>query len=181
MAATKEFEKAWRPVQHLVCCLVPGLVEMFFLLRSGLAQDSNMQATLLSHALDVVMQLLAKRNRKMPQHLHVQADNTSREMRNQFMFQWGALLVATGKFRSVSFAFLPVGHTHIDVDQRFSSIATYLSRQHILETPQDRLCHACVVRRFRAIHVCIVQGTRLDTLTVFRAGLHTEHPHALGN
>ena len=104
-----------------------------------------MQLTLLAHALDIAQGLLAKKGRALPSHLYIQADNTSREMRNQYCLLWGATLLAKRTFRSVSFGFLPVGHTHIDVDQRFSSIATYLGRVPVLETPEDfeqkKLCH----------------------------------------
>ena len=135
--ATKEFSNCWRPQQHMVCCLIPGLLECHFLMPSDLPMDSNMEMTLLSHSLDIALERLQKLGRQLPAHLHVQADNTSREMRNQNLAQWGALLVARGLFRSVTYGFLPVGHTHNDVGQRFSTVATHLAGQHTLETDED--------------------------------------------
>jgi len=95
-----------------------------------------MQMTLLSHTLDKVAAGLSKRGRDLPVNLVIQADNTCRETRNQFLFQWAAVLLLRGIFRSITFHFLPVGHTHLDLDQRFSIIATALSRQKVLETPE---------------------------------------------
>ena len=99
-----------------------------------------MEATLLTHTLDIAVEHLQRRGRKLPTHLHVQADNTSREMRNQITAKWGAVLVAKGLFRSVTFGYLPVGHTRNDVDQRVSTVATLLAGQAVLETSEDSSC-----------------------------------------
>lgn len=113
-----------------------GPQESYYLLASDAMQDSNMQLTLLSHTLDKVCTKLAQSGRQVPQNLVVQADNTCRETRNQWAFKWAAILLLRGLFRSITFNFLPVGHTHLDLDQRFSIITTALSRQRVLETPE---------------------------------------------
>ena len=77
------------------------------------------------------------RGKPMPAHLVVQADNTAREMRNSCLVQWGTGLVLKNLFRSVTFNFMVVGHTHILVDQRFSIIATGLGKPTVMETPED--------------------------------------------
>ena len=96
-----------------------------------------MVQTLLSHSLDIVMESLRQRGRAMPKHFTIQVDNTTRENRNQHLNKCAAALVMRSVFRSVTFSFLPVGHTHINLDQRFSSIATGLTQQNILETLED--------------------------------------------
>ena len=113
------------------------MVECYYLLGPEQAADSNMQMTLLTHTLDVVRDIMARRKRELPWHLAVHADNTCREQRNQFLMQWAASLSLKGLFRSISYTFLPVGHTHIGVDQRFSMIRAALCRQAVLETPED--------------------------------------------
>jgi hypothetical protein len=134
---TKETDKLWRPQEHLVGVLAAGVGEFYFLLSADSAKDSNMVQTLLSHSLDLVAETLRQRGRAMPKHLTLQMDNTTRENRNQHLNKWAAALVMRSVFRSVTFSFLPVGHTHINLDQRFSSIATGLTQQSILETPED--------------------------------------------
>ena len=90
---------------------MPGLIECYYLLGADFKKDSNMEATLLTHTLDIAVEHLQRRGQKLPTHLHVQADKTSREMRTQITAKWGAVLVAKGLFRSVTFGYLPVGHT----------------------------------------------------------------------
>ena len=137
LEATKEFEKCWRPDLHVVCVLVPGLIEQYFIMNTDLAKDSNMEATLCAHALDLCDELLGSRGCKLPAHLQIFADNTAREARNQHFFMWCSSLVSKDVFRSVAIGFLQVGHAHNQVDQRFSVVSTELARQDILETPED--------------------------------------------
>ena len=80
----------------MACCLAPGLLECQFLLGPDLPKDSCMEMTLLAHTLDLALERLQKVGRQLPAHLHVQADNTCREMRNQHLAKWGSLLVAKG-------------------------------------------------------------------------------------
>jgi hypothetical protein len=56
----------------------------------------------------------------MPCHLHIQADNTCREMRYQQGMLWMASLIRKSAFKSATTGFMQVGHTHIDVDQRWA-------------------------------------------------------------
>ena len=124
----------------MVGVLIAGVAECYFLMDQPMPADSNMELTLLSHALDIAQDLLRVRGRALPANLHVQADNTSRELRNQIGAMWAASLVAKNTFRSVTFGFLPVGHTRIDIDQRFSVIASELARKDILQTPEAISC-----------------------------------------
>ena len=52
------------------------------------------------------------------------------------MFAFCACLVALGHFQEVQLFFLIVGHTHDDIDQRFSVISNILKRQDILSLKQ---------------------------------------------
>ena len=58
--------------------------------------------------------------------LHLQVDNTSKQNKNKFMIGYLACLVKWHVFSQVYLSFLPVGHTHEDVDQYFSKIAGHL-------------------------------------------------------
>lgn len=62
----------------------------------------------------------------LPDCLYLQLDNTGRQCKSRFMFGWLGCLVKWGMFKDVYVSFLPVGHTHEDIDQLFSRLATYL-------------------------------------------------------
>ena len=67
----------------------------------------------------------------LPPTLQIQADNTTRENKNVYMFALCAALVGLGFFQEVGLYFLLVGHTHEDIDQRFSTISNTLKRSDI--------------------------------------------------
>jgi hypothetical protein len=138
MQLTKQNESAWRPQEHLMGVLAAGVGEFYFLLPPDSVKDTSSVATLLSHSLDLISDTLRQRGRCMPKHVVVQCDNTASQNRNQYLNKWAAALTMRSVFRSVSFNYLPVGHTHLNLDQRFSIIATGLNQQSVLETPEDR-------------------------------------------
>lgn len=69
---------------------------------------------------------------KLPHHLYLQVtncclqswqlDNTSKQNKNRFLVGYCAFLVQCGLFKSVRVSFLPVGHTHEDIDRVFSRV-----------------------------------------------------------
>jgi hypothetical protein len=63
--------------------------------------------------------------------LRIQADNCTRENKNIYMFALCTALVGLGYFQEVQLCFLIVGHTHEDIDQRFSIISNTLKRTNI--------------------------------------------------
>ena len=60
--------------------------------------------------------------------LYLQLDNTTKQCKSKYVFCYLALLVAWFLFSVVMLSFLMVGHTHEDIDQLFSRIATYLRK-----------------------------------------------------
>ena len=73
----------------------------------------------------------------LPRSLLVSADNITREYKNQHFATFMADQVATEKFEATEVQFLQAGHTHNEQDQRFSTVASLLSRAPVLEEPQD--------------------------------------------
>ena len=67
----------------------------------------------------------------LPPTLRIQADNTTRENKNIYMFAMCAVVVGLGFFKEVHLCFLIVGHTHEDINQRFSVISNVLKRKDI--------------------------------------------------
>jgi hypothetical protein len=89
--------------------------------------DSNQVATSIMKVLNYVKQ----RRGKLPPYLHIQADNCGRENKNVYILALCGTLVALGIFKEIQLSFLLVGHTHEDIDQRFSTISAALKHQDI--------------------------------------------------
>lgn len=113
LASTNAFSQVARPALHL--------------------KDANMKATCLAAVLDqcqIAVESLGP-DYSLPRHLIVAADNTPREAKNQFFATFAALLVASNQFDTVEVQYLQVGHTNNELDQRFSSLATILSKARV--------------------------------------------------
>ena len=67
----------------------------------------------------------------LPPILQIQAYNYTCENKNVYMFALCAALVGLGYFKEVQLCFFIVGHTHEDIDQRFSIILNTLKRTSI--------------------------------------------------
>lgn len=57
---------------------------------------------------------------KLTDILYLQVDNCTRENKNRYMFSYQESLIAWGVSTEVFVSFLPIGHTHADIDQTFS-------------------------------------------------------------
>lgn len=73
-----------------------------------------------------VLDLKFQEEGALPPTMYVQFDNCSRENKNKFFLSYLESLVARGVFLEVQVSFLPVGHTHEDIDQAFSVVARHL-------------------------------------------------------
>ena len=96
----------------------------------------------------------------LPPVLYLHLDNCGRENKNRYVLALNHLLVEKGVFVKVKMSFLPVGHTHDDVDQFFSRINSVLTRRNIM-TIQD--LHAAVKESFLPTPTC----THLDNMGMF--------------
>ena len=93
--------------------------------------------------MDVISKFrLEEPGQQLPPNLHIQMDNTSADNKTKVHFLVTRHLVQAGVFKSVTTGFLPVGHTHEDIDQAFSTIARYL-RSNPCDT-FEQLVQACV-------------------------------------
>ena len=134
LASSAEFESLWRPQLHVTGTIVHGHLECYFIMDADQAKDSNMNATVIARTLDLVKQ---KTGQSLPRNIAIQADNTTRESKNQHFATFTSYLVASEKFDASETQFLQVGHTHNGQDQRFSTVATVLSRAPVLEDVHD--------------------------------------------
>lgn len=62
----------------------------------------------------------------LPRRLFVQLDNCTRENKNKYLLSYLEALVLWRVFDSVEVGFLPIGHTHSDIDQAFSTTSDRL-------------------------------------------------------
>jgi len=115
-------------------------------------KDSNMEATVICRTLDVGRELLALLGvDQLPESAIIQADNTTREMVNQFFACFTSILVGEGIFPAMHPERTHEGHTHNHVDQRFGTAAAVLKSAPVLEDPQD-------FTKYLAEHLTAVRG-----------------------
>ncbi len=91
-----------------------------------------------NHVIEVVHRFLTQKAEKgpLPPTLYVQVDNCWRENKNKYFMAYFENLVAMGVVVEAFISFLPVGHTHEDIDQVFSRTAVHL-RSHDAVTMTD--------------------------------------------
>ncbi len=70
-----------------------------------------------------------KEKLRTPDTLYIQLDNTSKDNKNRYFMAFCDWLVSNGVFKTVEVNFLPVGHTHEDIDRKFSRVSVALSCQ----------------------------------------------------
>ena len=162
LASSAAFESLWRPQLHVTGVIVHGILECYFILPPDTAKDSNMNATCINRALDLVREHQEMEGKAMPRTLIINSDNTTRESKNQFFLCSECILVAQDKFEVVHQEFLKTGHTHNELDQRFGTVATTLNRAPILETEdefKDWLLNNVQPARGRKLHVELLTST----------------------
>lgn len=111
-------------------------VHMIGLLHHGIINQLNLflmtdeHETVSNHIIEVLHRFINEKagTGTLPTKLTVQLDNCVRENKNQFLLSYVDCLVLRGVFESVEVSFLPIGHTHTDIDQTFSSTAERLRR-----------------------------------------------------
>ena len=107
---------------HAYGCLAHGRKAYCFLVPGHVKQGHDTTIEVLWH---VILDTLDAEGR-LPPVLLVQLDNTTKQNKGRYFFAFIALLVHHRIFEKVLVSFLPVGHTHEDIDQMFSRFATYL-------------------------------------------------------
>lgn len=91
--------------------------------------------------MDVINRIREASDRQLPGKLWVQMDNTTSDNKTKVNLAMLRSVVESGCFREAHMGFLPKGHTHEDIDQAFSVIAQYLTKNvcHTFE----QLAEAC--------------------------------------
>lgn len=139
---------------HVTGVLVHGQwpYAMSYQWTDNFASDSNVTINVLLDVLQKVIDHRRKYHKPMPKTLYLQMDNCSRENKNKYMLAINHLLVYNGVFMKVKMSFLPVGHTHEDVDQMFSRFATHLKGRHVITL---YMLHSCIRNAYNPVPLVV--------------------------
>lgn len=119
----KVFESFNRPRLHVVGVIAHGRHVAFYVSEADLAKDSNTSCEILAHFLNE----LAKAGVDLAScNVTLQADNTSREIKNGILMRFVSSLVSDRVIGSGRLSFLRTGHSHEDVDQLFGRVASWV-------------------------------------------------------
>jgi hypothetical protein len=91
----------------------------------NISHDSNFTIECLQRTLEN-LEKEGENNFKFPPKLFLQMDNCWRENKNKFVMAYLSLLVHRKIFKEIEISFIPVGHTHEDIDQLFGTISSML-------------------------------------------------------
>ena len=111
----KELDGFVRPKLVCTAALAHGWVTSVFLNDDVVNHGADAFVEVVLQVLEQVSQVSQETGRPMPEHLVIQADNTSSQCKNSLATTFMALMVARYKFVTTNLFFLRVGHTHEDV------------------------------------------------------------------
>ena len=123
-----------------------------------------MEATVLERALTLVMRKMQRENpdAMLPRTIVIGIDNTPREGKNQWFAEYCAHMKAEKKADIIETEFLLSGHSHNEMDQRFSSVAVKSYWAPSLDPPgefRDWILKEVAPARGRELHVEVLEGT----------------------
>ena len=135
MFQSKEFSGCIRPTLDLTCSILHGHGIVMALGHPFVRKESSWSCEIITHTLN---KLACTTHHDLRQfEAVVQADNTSREVKNNTCMRLGGLLTGAHKLRRMEFRFLQSGHSHEDVDRWFSVLTSCIEAHKHLETPAD--------------------------------------------
>jgi len=119
---THESSKLYRAALYLMGVISHGRSTKCFIVPGIFKQGTNV-------VLDVLVRTLQDMKDDgeiLPETLYLQLDNTAKQNKNKYLIGFLGYLVHYNVFKDVIVSFLPVGHTHEDIDQLFSRLVTAL-------------------------------------------------------
>jgi hypothetical protein len=138
MQSTKTTAAVYKQKMVLVGAIIHGVGTQIYTVSDKWKKDPNLTAEVLQR----VLKSLENKKMPLPPILYLQLDNCCRENKNKAFMAYLAWLVKRKIFTEIHLSFLPVGHTHEDIDQLFSRIAIYLKNNNALTI--DELHEACI-------------------------------------
>ena len=136
---TKSWDNQKGLQSQFVGAINHGIGTQMYMFDEPLPADSNLNTTIFYHG--IVEEFERRKEQKMPwpRVLYVQCDSAS-DNKNKSFFMLCEMFVRLGIFAKVKISFLPVGHTHEDIDACFGA------GSHIL--------HRCNAFNLEEVHKC---------------------------
>lgn len=122
---THASQKAIRVPIHVYGVMVHGIGTWAYVYHDNVRQGNNVTVDVLYRTLAAI----EAAGRTLPDTLYLQLDNTVKQNKSKFLMSYLSWLTMTGVFKRIVVSFLPVGHTHEDIDQLFSRIAVLLRQR----------------------------------------------------
>jgi hypothetical protein len=116
--------KGFKVRSKLYAAILHGHFAAAFTYAANLTGGSNVTVEIINQMLQWFIK--DHPGNKLPPTLWIQLDNTAKDNKNRYVFAFAHMLVDSGLFQQVEINFLPVGHTHCDIDQLFSRISVHL-------------------------------------------------------
>jgi intracellular sulfur oxidation DsrE/DsrF family protein len=122
LVRAKVFESFNRPRLHVAGVICHGRHVALYLSEPDVAKDSNTSCEILAHTLHELAQQGVDLSACK---VTLQADNTSREVKDGILMRFVAALVSDQIISAGRLSFLRSGHSHEDIDQLFGSVSSY--------------------------------------------------------
>lgn len=134
----KEFNSFNRPRLANTTLILHGHSIHVFLSPHNLSSNSSRSCELVAGGLTA----LSRSVNLQSVYLHLQADNCSKETKNNGMLRMVGSLVAQCKLAGAELQYLSSGHSHEDIDALFSLMRTHINSNPELESPEAfRRCY----------------------------------------
>ena len=117
---------------HLIGVIAHGVGTWVYTMLDNWNSDSNVTIEVLQRVLTII----EKEKGVLPKTLYLQMDNCTKDNKNKYVFGYLCWLVQRGVFQTIEVSFLPVGHTHEDIDQLFSRLAIHLRGHNAISPSQ---------------------------------------------
>ena len=130
LMSSKDFAGFVRPSLDMSCCICHGWNLVLAVSPPHLKKDSSWCVDLVSHSLN---QLGSKIDLRSVELL-LQSDNCGRGTKNNTLTRWAGMLVGCHRLARIELRFLETGHSHEDVDQYFSAVATFIEQHAEIHT-----------------------------------------------
>ena len=167
----KEFATMVKPTLQTTCVIAHGYGCYLYLSEPHVTHDSSWTCEVVAATLHSLATHFEINWRKVC--LILAGDNSSKELKNNSILRMLSALTASERIHSASLCTLESGHSHEDVDQYFSSLASEVARLTELHSPVDyvtslqKWMNTCNLRRDEKVkEVKLVDRVRDWTLGI---------------